>query len=299
MSNLLRYAAAGLLASGCRPSTPTASHSQPAPTSDPKPSAEKPSPALAPPKIAPDAPPGMVRLPAGKARVGYNHTRYFPVDAFFYDIHETTVAEYWECVHAKACSAPGARQEVEARPSRCTGGRKHGLGYPINCITQIDARAYCKWRKKRLPDEFEWAWAFGGGDEYRINPWGEASVSCEFANIGNEFGEEEDAIGNIGRHGDGCGHEGPWPVGTAPKGVSRHGLHDLVGNVAEWTSSMFGELSGRTGNGKVKIAVGGSWWTRRRDSFRAEGSALTEDTWGHGTGVRCAMDIDAWEPPPR
>ena len=35
---------------------------------------------------------------------------------------------------------------------------------------------------------------------------------------------------------EGCGTGATWPVGSRPKGVSPYGIHDLVGNVWEWTA---------------------------------------------------------------
>ena len=43
--------------------------------------------------------------------------------------------------------------------------------------------------------------------------------------------------------GIGCGTGKTWPVGQKPMGMSIYGVHDLIGNVAEWTRPFDGDTS--------------------------------------------------------
>jgi ergothioneine biosynthesis protein EgtB len=94
-------------------------------------------------------------------------------------------------------------------------------GWPVY-VTQAEASAYARWRGKRLPTEAELHRAAYGA------PWGgEQSFP---------WGEEppDESRGNFGfRHWD------PVRVGSFPAGRSAWGVHDLVGNGWEWTSTVF------------------------------------------------------------
>jgi iron(II)-dependent oxidoreductase len=96
-------------------------------------------------------------------------------------------------------------------------------------VSYAEASAYAKWAGRRLPTEAEFQRAaFAAPDgSWRQHPWGDAAPAPE--------------------HGvfDFTGWE-PEPVGTRPDGQSAWGVHDLVGNGWEWTSTVFGGFPGFT-----------------------------------------------------
>ena len=101
------------------------------------------------------------------------------------------------------------------------------LSWPVYC-TQQQAAAFCAWSGGRLPTEAEYHRAAFGtpqGDE-RKHPWG-------------------DAPPDPARHGNfGWRRYDPEPAGSSPDGGSAWGVHDLVGNGWEWTSTPFGPFPG-------------------------------------------------------
>ena len=100
------------------------------------------------------------------------------------------------------------------------------LSWPVY-VTHRQAAAYAAWAGKRLPTEAEFhRAAFGtpAGLE-RPFPWGDAAPSAAFGNF--DFARFD-----------------PEPVDAHPQGASAFGVHDLIGNGWEWTSTAFGPLPG-------------------------------------------------------
>ncbi len=103
------------------------------------------------------------------------------------------------------------------------------LAWPVY-VSQAEASAFARWRKRRLPTEAEYhRAAFGtpdgdGGNE-RLFPWGDDPADPSRGNF--DFSNWE-----------------PVPAGSRPSGASAWGVHDLVGNGWEWTSSIFGPFPG-------------------------------------------------------
>jgi sulfatase modifying factor 1 len=87
-------------------------------------------------------------------------------------------------------------------------------------VTWFDARAYCLWMGGDLPTEAQWEYAAKSTDVRRTYPWGTSSPTCTQANYFN---------------GDVACAEGPGDAGALGAGDTPEGVHDMAGNVAEWT----------------------------------------------------------------
>jgi ergothioneine biosynthesis protein EgtB len=94
-------------------------------------------------------------------------------------------------------------------------------------VMHCEAAAFARSRGARLPTEGEYhRAAFGTLDgAQREHPWGEAPPREEHGNLGLQLWS-------------------PAPVGTFPAGASAFGVHELVGNGWEWTSTRFGPFPG-------------------------------------------------------
>jgi formylglycine-generating enzyme required for sulfatase activity len=157
------------------------------------------------------------------------------------------------------------------------------LRYPNRPVVEVswhEAAAYCAWADGRLPSEAEWECAARGGREGVRHPWGNQKPDQFRANHG-EKGPAE-----------------PTPVGMYPEGATPQGIHDLAGNVYEWTSDCYGddsEVRARDPKGpekgEGKAIRGGAWYDGpwgMRVSYRDRIDALVR---GASIGFRCVRDI--------
>jgi iron(II)-dependent oxidoreductase len=171
----------------------------------------------------------FVSIPAGTFQ--YQGERSVSVKAFRLGASAVTVEAYARCVQAGACTEPNTG-------GACNWKTDHA-NHPINCVDWKQAAAFCKWIGGRLPTEKEREYVASGGSEDRTYPWGneEPGARACWDGEGSDLGK--------GNRKTTC------PVGSHKAGDSSWGLHDLAGNVWEWTSSDYDSSN--------KVARGGSW----------------------------------------
>jgi len=210
----------------------------------------------------PSCPDGM-RYLAGGTFVLADGSATVSARPFCLDATEVTAAGYARCARAGRC----ADQEL-ACSRAATYGDPERATHPINCVSWLEADAFCRFVGKRLPTEAEWEWAARGGTRATAYPWGSAQPAKRACWDG-----KGNALGKGGRK-ETC------PVGTHPDGDSPDGLSDLAGNVREWTSS---------GEGRFKIVRGGSWGDSLPDFLAVAFRGMNApDERFELTGFRCA-----------
>ena len=210
-----------------------------------------------------EAPPvPMVRFEGFEVELGPERQKV-RVGPFELDTFEVTGLQYAFCVRAGAC------QE--------TGQRDADLRLPVSHIPWVQAAAYCRFAKKRLPTEVEWERAARGPRGYKY-PWGEAE-DCMNGNLRCSGGRT------------------PAPPGKFGGDRTAEGVHDLGGNLSEWVADWFGDLRhpspGGPPRGVKRTVRGGSFDTDLRFATSDARYGAPPERFRADIGFRCAR---AWSP---
>jgi formylglycine-generating enzyme required for sulfatase activity len=194
-----------------------------------------------------------VSLPGGTFTMGENVVTVAP---FRMDRFEVTVLAYSQCVNEKQCPA------IASGAAGCNRLADGQYEQPRNCVTFADATAYCAWSGMRLPTQEEWEWAARGQSAGTTFPWGNQPPT-------------DDQL---------CWKQasGTCLVGSFPKSDAPGGIHDLAGNVWEWTSSLV------PGVAASYVIRGGSWRDTTLNAVAATSArpAAPDDRFPQ-TGFRC------------
>jgi len=223
---------------------------------------------------------GMVLVAAGDYLIGSDSgppAAYFrpahrvSLGAFGLDQFEITVGQYQAYLDSMKVTAPW---DPDSLPDS---------GVAVTRVTYRDAVAYCRWRHPeggRLPTEEEWE-AAARGAAGRLYPWSDGS-RADRANLASS------------------GRGTPTAPGTFSGGATPEGVHDLIGNVWEWTSSSLRPYAGgssipdsmskhrviRGGAFNTTDSIATSWWRTPVPEGAAPGQL-------NATGFRCAMSARA------
>ena len=130
--------------------------------------------------------------------------------------------------------------------------------HPACYLNWWHAKAFCTWLSKvtgqtvRLPSRAEWRFAAGGKDK-RTYPWG-----------------DDWRAGHCNSAGAADGFVASAPVGSFPKGATPEGLHDMAGNIWEWSED--------------RVLLGGPWCLGKdaltTDAAGREDAAQANDKFG-------------------
>jgi len=189
----------------------------------------------------------MVLIPAGEYIIGSKDkadpsdpkeiSNAYPehkvkVPAFWIDKYEVTGKQYLDFSAASTYVAEGTAEGKTWR----TFFSIDKAYFPVTYITWKDAEAYCKGMGLRLPTEDEWEAAARGPNGNRY-PWG-AEWAADKANIAE------------------AGYQNPVTAGQFTQDVSPFGVHDMFGNVQEWTSTTYKPYAGNPKAGDAQYTAG-------------------------------------------
>lgn len=263
--------------------------------------------------------PRMTVLPAGRFKQGsaYDDARALPAERpqrvvlirhpFALSSNEVTVEEFGAFVAAtgrdmQGCDVYDAGWRRQAAASWREPGFAQRSDHPVTCVSWNDAVAYAQWLSTksgvlyRLPSSSEWEYAArAGGDAPQ--PWNAAGTdACEYANLADRSASRRYPGWKVFACKDGY-------VNTAPVGsfkANAFGLHDLLGNVFEWTQDCWHDdyvkapidgAAREDGDCSQHEARGGSWFSSPayvRDAYRSHFAADDRNT---RLGIRVARDL--------
>ena len=179
------------------------------------------------------------------------------------------------------------------RPRRWEQERFRGALQPIIGVSFFEAQAYISWlnhvsgRKFRLPSEVEWEAAARG---QRI----ESFVGKLSRLLGVQDNSQGEFIGRRWAFGSKfsesrCntfegGQGRTTPIGVYVDGATPSGLHDLSGNVWEWTSTRSGE------RGYI-LAKGGCWFRPKEDAQTIAYRSFSPDLQDEYCGFRICCEL--------
>jgi formylglycine-generating enzyme required for sulfatase activity len=145
--------------------------------------------------------------------------------------------------------------EQRREPFYLHDNRFNAKTQPVVGVNWYEAMAYAAWLARttgkpyRLPTEAEWEWA--ARRNVRRYPWDDAWDSARCNSSESRLGQ-------------------PSPVGVYPLGATPDGLHDLSGNVYEWTATLYHPYRYDPADGRedplpdgIRAARGGSWYVGR------------------------------------
>lgn len=180
-------------------------------------------------------------------------------------------AEYAKPTKCKVAKVP--KRFCIDREEYTDGSTKTDAGddLPVVRKSWLEAKAICEARGARLCKESEWELACEGPE---ISPypygWKRDSTLCNFDRT--DLGGAEEKLTD---------HRAP--LHAFPQCLSPYGVHNMVGNVDEWT-----EREGMAAPNRSSLR--GGWWLPGRNRCRAATTHHDENYGGKQVGFRCCKD---------
>ena len=213
----------------------------------------------------PDAPEGMVLIPAGDG-----------VDAFYIDVHEVTNAQYKKFIDENPQWRKSRALTAIVDENYLSGwnGNIYPNGkadHPVVNVSWFAAKAYAEWSGKQLPTEPQWERAARGTLACKEYPWGDADPHNR---------------ANYERYTSEANFRNPPTKKVGSYAPNTYGLYDMAGNVEEWCLEKLNVDDIRNRYHRIR---GGSWLSSAKDiQIAARSQHPVND--GMGTlGFRCVL----------
>ncbi|MGI6395205.1 MAG: formylglycine-generating enzyme family protein [bacterium] len=140
------------------------------------------------------------------------------ISAFYIDKYEVTNRQYQLCQEAGVCVEPHDLTSVMYQNYYYN---PNYAGFPVIWVSYNQALTFCHWAGKTLPTEAQWEKA-AKGDSFKEYPWGDEppadNIEATVANHSALFGDVTNST---------------W----GEDGISKYGVYNMAGNVAEWTDT--------------------------------------------------------------
>jgi len=140
------------------------------------------------------------------------------LSAYYIDKYEVTNRQYQLCQEAGVCVEPHDLTSVMYQNYYYN---PNYAGFPVIWVSYNQALTFCHWAGKTLPTEAQWEKA-ARGETFTEYPWGKEppadNIEATVANYLVFFGDVINAT---------------W----GEDGVSKYGVYNMAGNVAEWTDT--------------------------------------------------------------
>ena len=181
-------------------------------------------------------------------------------------------------------------------------GIEQDAGHPAVCLSFNDTQAYVAWlaretgKRYRLPSEAEQKYAIRAGTATPYAWGGEVNLACSHANVLDQATLEKLAGFPAVQCKDGFVLTSP----VASFQANAFGVHDLVGNVVEWTADCSNAnydgapIDGSawiSGDCSRRVLSGAGWLdtpTHLRSAYRGRGALSFRNI---DTGMRLALDL--------
>lgn len=187
-----------------------------------------------------------------------------------------------EPVHEQCIEEPFYIDVYEVSNRQYGNELESGEDTPVIFVNWQEASVHCDSRGGRLPTEHEWEYAARGPDNL-LYPWKSERISEIYVATKSE-----------------ARFYGPYPGGSWPGGASWVGALDMIGNVAEWTSSLFQDYPytdaasvsdwRKVDESETLTVRGNSYGSRPDEDFRASyrGSGRSDKS-NEYIGFRCVI----------
>lgn len=234
----------------------------------------------------------FLALPDARGRRDEQPAHPIELPPFFVSKYELTQFQWTRC--------GGPSIDPRYRAGERVGGRAVTPANPIESVSWEEARRVLDQVKLELPTEAQWEYAARGGTE---TPWWCGLDSRDAWHAGNVADEYARIQGGdewiVDRRLD-DGYFVHAPVGSFRP--NPFGLHDVIGNVAEWCADAFGPYSerrsiGRNGlheyiEGRGRVARGGSFRDSISDARSSARYLVEEGARADRVGLRPVMAVE-------